>query len=67
MASLFTHCTHVPIEIDRESSGLATFYSGKYNVVGLGGGKAANDNTYKQKQYNLRSRSKKRKQRTQQK
>lgn len=61
MASLFTHCTPVPIQID--SSGLTSLYSGRYNVVGWGGGKADNDNTYTQKRYNLRSRSKKRKQR----
>jgi hypothetical protein len=61
MASLFTHCTPVPIR--RESSGVTSFYSGRYNVVGWGGGKVENDNTYTQKGYNLRSKSRKRKQR----
>jgi hypothetical protein len=61
MASLFTHCTTVPIQID--SSGITSLYSGRYNVVGWGGGKAPTDNTYTQKRYNLRSRSRKRKQR----
>jgi hypothetical protein len=47
MASLFTHCTPVPLFINDYE--YVTMYSGQYNVVGWGGGKADTDNTYKRR------------------
>jgi hypothetical protein len=47
MASLFTHCTPVPIQYD--SSGYTSLYSKSYNIVGWGGGKAETNNTYRRR------------------
>ena len=56
LASLFTHCTPVPLHINHES-GHVSMHSGQYNVVGWGGGKAETDNTYRRRKS---SRSRKR-------
>lgn len=59
LASLFTHCTPVPLHINNES-GNVSMYSGQYNVVGWGGGKAETDNTYRRrKSRRLRKRKRK--------
>ena len=58
MASLFTHCTPVPIQYD--SSGYTSLYSHSYNIVGWGAGKAETNNTYRRRR-SRRLRGKKRK------
>lgn len=54
MASLFTHCTPVPIQLQK--TGHISFCTGRCNVIGWGGGKAETDQTYKKKEKKSRKR-----------